>query len=868
MNAEDKSQVYQVLLNRRQAIADDWYKAIAQTSFVPHGAPEVRQHLVELTEQAITVLLGEPFEPSQAEAIGVSLAGLHYVEAVALSRTQEVLGQQLVEGLPAEQVVALQPRLAALLGGVAAGFFQQARETIISEQEWILGALIRELQRAEEVLRETEERYRTLFEGVPVGLYRTTPKGQILDVNPALVEMLGFPDRDTALAANAADGYANPEDRARWRALMDHEGVIRDFEAQWRRYDGKSIWVKDSARCVRDADGQVLYYEGSLEEITQRKRAEQALQEAYDELENRVQERTKELAEANEALKAEITERKRAEEEIKQRNRELSALNAIAAAVSQSLDLDEVLSQALDKVLETMELEAGVIRLLSENRRTLDLKVHRGVDLGPRIVERISRVELAESSLAEVVANGEPLVIEDLSANPIVELIGRTDLKSLAAIPLRSKGQVLGTMEVVSLHPRQFTSEEMELLTSIGNQIVVAIQNAQLWCETKRRLQEGTVLLKVSQGLASVLELGELLQLIVVSALAIIPRAQSGVIHLLDEASGELYPKALAGWPSGVIGKERMGPGKGVAGCALEQGEVINVPEVDIDPRFIKLESTHQFKSLLVAPLVADGKRIGTISVKSREIGAFTADGERLLMTLASHAATAVRNAQLFARLEELAAVKERNRIACEIHDGLAQNLASLSMKIDYCLGLLDSDLQAAKAVLSETKVFVQANIQEIRRSIFALHPPALKELGFLAALRKYAQEFQEQNALPVHLAIVGEEVQSQVSLRYEYELFRIVQESLNNVRRHARAKNVWITLDLSALDVVSLTVMDDGLGFDGEEQKMVSPALVGGFGLESMKERAKALGGKLLVETEPGSGTKITAILPLGRGG
>jgi signal transduction histidine kinase len=82
-------------------------------------------------------------------------------------------------------------------------------------------------------------------------------------------------------------------------------------------------------------------------------------------------------------------------------------------------------------------------------------------------------------------------------------------------------------------------------------------------------------------------------------------------------------------------------------------------------------------------------------------------------------------------------------------------------------------------------------NIGEIRRSIFALHPPDLKELGFLAALRKYAQEFQEQNALPVHLSMAGEEVQSQLSLRYEYELFRIVQESLNNVRRHARAKNV-----------------------------------------------------------------------------
>jgi PAS domain-containing protein len=96
-------------------------------------------------------------------------------------------------------------------------------------------------KRAEEALRESEEKYRNLFDGVPVGLCRTTPDGQILDINPALLAMLGFPDRETALAATSADGYVNPEDRARWQALMDREGVVLDYETQLRMAAG-SPW--------------------------------------------------------------------------------------------------------------------------------------------------------------------------------------------------------------------------------------------------------------------------------------------------------------------------------------------------------------------------------------------------------------------------------------------------------------------------------------------------------------------------------------------------------------------------------------------------------------------------------------------------
>jgi len=144
--------------------------------------------------------------------------------------------------------------------------------------------LLAEKKEAEEQLRESEERYRSLFTGVPVGLYRTTPRGQVIDANPALVEMLGYPDRATLLGADVEAGFLDAEARARWQARMQQEDIVRHFEVRLRRYDGEMIWALDSARAVKGEDGPVAYYEGSLQDITERKEAERALQDRVKEL--------------------------------------------------------------------------------------------------------------------------------------------------------------------------------------------------------------------------------------------------------------------------------------------------------------------------------------------------------------------------------------------------------------------------------------------------------------------------------------------------------------------------------------------------------------------------------------------------------
>ncbi|MBU0492255.1 MAG: PAS domain S-box protein [Chloroflexi bacterium] len=126
----------------------------------------------------------------------------------------------------------------------------------------------------EEALRESEEKYRTLFDSVPVGLYRTTPAGRVLDANPVMLQMVGYPEQTPFAEINVADSYVHPEDRQRFQALLARDGVVHDFETQLYCQDGTIMWVEMSARAATDADGRVLYYEGSLKDITKRRQME------------------------------------------------------------------------------------------------------------------------------------------------------------------------------------------------------------------------------------------------------------------------------------------------------------------------------------------------------------------------------------------------------------------------------------------------------------------------------------------------------------------------------------------------------------------------------------------------------------------
>ncbi len=170
---------------------------------------------------------------------------------------------------------------------------------------------------AEETLKESEERYRTLQSNIPVGVFRSTPEGKIISVNPAMVKMLGYNLEEELLAIPAVDFYLFPQQRKTLLKRLRDKGSVTNFEVQLKRKDGSTFWGSFNIKGITDGQGRIIHQDGVLEDITARKRAEEALRKAHDRLEVRVKERTKELAESNKELQKEVTQRKQAEEQMK-----------------------------------------------------------------------------------------------------------------------------------------------------------------------------------------------------------------------------------------------------------------------------------------------------------------------------------------------------------------------------------------------------------------------------------------------------------------------------------------------------------------------------------------------------------------------
>jgi two-component system sensor histidine kinase DegS len=207
---------------------------------------------------------------------------------------------------------------------------------------------------------------------------------------------------------------------------------------------------------------------------------------------------------------------------------------------------------------------------------------------------------------------------------------------------------------------------------------------------------------------------------------------------------------------------------------------------------------------------------------------------------------------------------EERRRVAREIHDGPAQSLANLVFRLEVCEKLLAAErLPELRGELAELKGLIKGSLQEVRKIIFDLRPMALDDLGLVPALRRYLEGLEEREGLVVNLAVFGQEVR--LASAVEVGLFRIIQEALHNVSKHARAASARVTLTYGQEQIL-LSVRDDGRGFDLREVERGGRA-GGHFGLISMRERAELLGGRFEVKSAPGQGTRITVAVPITEG-
>ncbi len=279
MNVPQPAALSEILLGRRERIARRWYDAIVRTSFVPFTEHDLFICLLTLTDQAIAAFLAEPFVPEQSRTIGTALARLHCLAPEALGGTQEVLATHLISDLPPETVVSLQPRLAGLLSGIAVGFISQSRKILLAEQEVIRQALLIQRLRVEESLRESEARFRTIFEGAAISIVLAGTDGRIIESNPAMETMLGY-SKDELYGQPFLSFVCQEDKAAAWKQFESVAARIQDrydLEVRFTRKDGQVVWGHVVGSFVRDAEGRPQFAIGMGEDITERKALEKQL---------------------------------------------------------------------------------------------------------------------------------------------------------------------------------------------------------------------------------------------------------------------------------------------------------------------------------------------------------------------------------------------------------------------------------------------------------------------------------------------------------------------------------------------------------------------------------------------------------------
>ena len=271
-------------------------------------------------------------------------------------------------------------------------------------------------------------------------------------------------------------------------------------------------------------------------------------------------------------------------------------------------------------------------------------------------------------------------------------------------------------------------------------------------------------------------------------------------------------------------------------------------------------------RSALLVPLVASvDKQVGLLAVASRKRG-FSRVSVRAYLTAGNQAALALENLRLVEDARQVAVLRERQRMAGEIHDTLAQGFTSIVMHVEATSGALEKDTDKVRMHLEQIGRTSRESLTEARRLIWALHPEQLEKASLPQALQELVERWSEESGVEASAHTTG--VPRALAPVVEATLLRSAQEALANVRKHARASRVALTLSYMT-DVVVLDTRDDGVGFDPQAvRKRKDPGHgtgeMGGFGLGGMRERAERVGGKLLVDSAPGEGTTLAVELPL----
>jgi two-component system NarL family sensor kinase len=344
-------------------------------------------------------------------------------------------------------------------------------------------------------------------------------------------------------------------------------------------------------------------------------------------------------------------------------------------------------------------------------------------------------------------------------------------------------------------------------------------------------------------------------------------------VHVLDDSDRSLTLAGATPPFDASVGQIRLPLGSGISGWVARHREpVVITDDKEADPRYLPIQSLRgrDFTSMVSMPMETDpGGLVGVLNVHTVARREFTEGDVELLRVIGRLIAGAMHQARLHRQLvarerahelfvEQVIEAQEieRRRVAGDIHDGISQRLITLSYRLDAAARAVGSDPAEASSQLAEARVMVGLTLDEARVAISGLRPPVLDDLGLAGGLASLAR------SIP-HLDTELDLADVRLPEHIEIALYRIAQEGLQNIVKHAGASVARLRFAIDAGAIARLEIVDNGIGFDTFENPLGSDEM-GGYGVLSMAERAELVGGRLNIRSRPGSGTTVTATIPV----
>ena len=393
------------------------------------------------------------------------------------------------------------------------------------------------------------------------------------------------------------------------------------------------------------------------------------------------------------------------------------------------------------------------------------------------------------------------------------------------------------------------------------HRVEAALRRAQL--DLEQRVAERTALLDIAQAFASTLSLPQLLDSILDQLAKLIGYTGAALCGPRDGGMVILSARGGAAM-AGLRGMPVPETARPLLEMVVQQRRALRLADVWVgegpatgltrgDPRLsAAMRGAHAW---LGVPLLAQDRAVGLLCLDHSQPGYFTEQHAALALAVASHAAIAIENARLYEEAGERAVLEERQRLARELHDSVSQTLYGIGLGARTARTLLDRDPAAAAQPLDYVLALAGAGLAEMKALLFELRPESLEAEGLAGAIRKQAAALESRHGLTVALDLVPAVEDLPTGLKHT--LYRVTQEALHNILKHAQAQHVSVSLGIAG-GRARLRIKDDGVGFRTDED------FPGHLGLRSMRERVAQLGGRLEIHSVPGQGTEVRAELPV----